>query len=62
LAKALVERYLLADEIVFNDLLEQADNLSEDPLHRILIFLKLFSETMQDMERNHPGCRIASFT
>jgi TetR/AcrR family transcriptional repressor of nem operon len=62
LAKALVARYLLADELVFNGLLEQADNLSEDPLHRVLIFLKLFSETMANMESNHPGCLVASFT
>lgn len=62
LAQALVERYLAEDERVFTTLLERADSLSEDPLHRGLIFLKLFSEMMADLETTHPGCLVASFT
>ena len=62
LARALVDRYLRADEAVFTSLSKQADNLSEDPLHRVLIFLKLFADMMGDMEMYHPGCLVASFT
>ena len=42
--------------------MKQADSLSEDPLHRLLIFLKLFAEMMGELEGAHPGCLVASFT
>lgn len=62
LAKALVERYLEYDEGIFADLFKQADQLSEDPLHRVLIFLKLLAEMMGNLQETHPGCLVASFT
>lgn len=62
LAKALVERYLSADEDVFNGLFARAEELSEDPLQQLLIFLKLFAEMMSELESTHPGCLVASFT
>lgn len=62
LARGLVERYLENDDQVFADLFAQADNLSEDPLHRLLIFLKLFADMMRQLPATHPGCLVASFT
>ena len=62
LAEALVERYLKQDDEIFADLMNQANTLSEDPLHRLLIFLKLLSELMSKLEYTHPGCLVASFT
>lgn len=62
LARALVARYLDEDEEVFNGLFAQADRLSEDPLHQLLIFLKLLADSMGEMEQTHPGCLVASFT
>ena len=62
LAKALVNRYLAQDDEIFARLGDQAKSLSEDPLHQLLIFLKLLSEMMRDMEGAHPGCLVASFT
>lgn len=62
LAQALVERYLLQDDEVFGRLWAQADALSEDPLHRLLIFLNLMAEMMKNLEETHPGCLVASFT
>jgi len=62
LAKALVERYLEYDEGIFAELFKQADQLSEDPLHRLLIFLKLLAEMMGNLQETHPGCLVASFT
>jgi len=62
LAHALIERYLMQDEVIFSDLFKQADDLSEDPLHQLLIFLKLFAEMMGKLEDTHPGCLVASFT
>lgn len=62
LARALVERYLEQDNRIFTTLFQQADALSEDPLHQLLIFLKLFADMMADMAVTHPGCLVASFT
>lgn len=62
LAEALINRYLEHDDLLFGDLLSQAAELSEDPLHRMLIFLKLLSEKLGSMKQTHPGCLVASFT
>jgi AcrR family transcriptional regulator len=61
LGKALLLRYLEHEAIVFDDLLRQADELSDDPLHSFLIFLKLFADVMADMPNGHPGCIVASY-
>ncbi len=62
LAVALVERYLVQDDEVFSGLSEQAEALSEDPLHQLLIFLNLLAETFGRLPDTHPGCLVASFT
>ena len=62
LAQALVDRYIQQDDEIFARLIERASGLTEDPLHRLLIFLKLLSEMMLEMEDTHPGCLVASFT
>ena len=62
LAQALVKRYLDQDEVIFNNLFKQADDLSEDPLHQLLIFLKLFADMMAELQQTHPGCLVVSFT
>lgn len=61
LAKALLQRYLTTEWSVFDALFKQADELSEDPLHSFLIFLKLFAEMMGDLPNGHPGCLVASY-
>jgi len=61
LAHSLVQRYLVQDDLFFNNLFERADSLSEDPLQQMLIFLKLLSEAMADLPNGHPGCLVASF-
>lgn len=62
LAHALVERYLVHDQEMFEELLERADSLSEDPLQRLLIFLNLLAEMVSGMTSTHPGCLVAAFT
>lgn len=62
LAEKLVERYLEADDKFFNSLSERADSLVEDPLQRMLIFLKLMAEAFENLPDVHPGCLVASFT
>lgn len=61
LAKAMLQRYLDQEWTVFDRLFKQADDLSEDPLHSFLIFLKLFAELMGDLPTGHPGCLVASY-
>ncbi len=61
LAKALLQRYLDEEWTVFDRLFKQADDLSEDPLHSFLIFLKLFADLMADLPSGHPGCLVASY-
>jgi AcrR family transcriptional regulator len=61
LAKALLQRYLDNEWSVFEQLFGQADELSEDPLHGFLIFLKLFADLMGDLPNGHPGCLVASY-
>lgn len=62
LARALVERYLTNDDSAFKALFERADTLSEDPLQRLLIFLKLLAEMVGGMSEVHPGCLVGAFT
>jgi AcrR family transcriptional regulator len=61
LAKALLQRYTDNEWKVFDELFKQADELSDDPLHSFLIFLKLFADLMGDIPNGHPGCLIASY-
>src|SRR5215510_9041126 len=61
LAKALLERYLERDEVIFDDLFAKADALNEDPLHGFLVFLKLLADLMSDLATGHPGCLVASY-
>lgn len=61
LARGLLERYLEQDERITAQLLARADELSDDPLERLLIFIKLFAEMLEGMETTHPGCLVASY-
>jgi TetR/AcrR family transcriptional regulator, transcriptional repressor for nem operon len=62
LARHLMLKYQHDDEVFFNGLFKRAEELSEDPLHLMLIFLKLLSESMAQLPDVHPGCLIAVFT
>jgi AcrR family transcriptional regulator len=62
LAYALIQRYREQDELLFSGLFHRAEELSNDPLQQMLIFVKLLSEMMDDIEGLHPGCLVASFT
>ncbi len=60
LARALVERYLEQDRILLDGIFARAADLSDDPLQRFLIGLKLFAEMMDDLPNGHPGCMVAT--
>lgn len=60
LALALIERHIVIEDDLFDDLLARAAELNEDPLHAALIGLKLLAELLQDMPNGHPGCIVAT--
>nr|WP_170331351.1 TetR/AcrR family transcriptional regulator [Ruegeria arenilitoris] len=60
LARALLERYIEQDGLVFDNVFAEADELSEDPLHSFLIALKLLAKVFSDLPNGHPGCIVAS--
>ncbi|NIB42281.1 TetR/AcrR family transcriptional regulator [Pseudomaricurvus alkylphenolicus] len=62
LASALLQRYQRDDALLFSGLFKRAEELTDDPLQQMLVFVKLLAETMGDMEGMHPGCLVASFT
>lgn len=62
LARSLMQRYLDEDERILKELIDRASALVDDPLQRVLAFLKLYAELLADMEEAHPGCLVASYT
>jgi TetR/AcrR family transcriptional repressor of nem operon len=46
LAEALMQRYPEHDDRMFNRLFDEANELSEDPLQRLLTFLKLLAQSL----------------
>lgn len=62
LAKNVLERYAQNDMDLFQELSERADRLSDDPLERVIIFLRLFNEYLDGLGMPFPGCIFASYT
>lgn len=62
LARAVLERYAENDLALFTGWSEKADRLSDDPLERVMIFLRLFEEFLDDLGKPFPGCIFASYT
>ena len=62
LARAIVERYAENDFKLFQEWSTRADRLSDDPLERVLIFLKLFEEFLDGLGKPFAGCVFASYT
>ncbi|WP_274626362.1 TetR/AcrR family transcriptional regulator [Arvimicrobium flavum] len=60
LAHEMLRRYVASDMSIQDQIFERAAELSDDPLQRFLIGLKLFAEAMADLPGVHPGCVIAS--
>lgn len=62
LALKLLERYREEEALMLSGIFDRAEELSDDPLQQMLIFLKLLSEALTNLEDVHPGCLVASFT
>ena len=60
LARALIERHIAVEDQIFDDLWARARDLNDDPLHSMLIGLKLLAEMLADMPNGHPGCIVAT--
>ncbi len=60
LAHALIERHIVIEDEIFDDLEARAKELSDDPLQRMLIGLKLLAELLDDIPDGHPGCIVAT--
>jgi AcrR family transcriptional regulator len=60
LARALIERYIEQDRVILDGIFARARELSDDPLHTLLIGLRLFAEMMADLPNGHPGCMVAA--
>src|SRR5262245_1437083 len=56
LGRAVIERYAARDFALFEDWSERADRLSDDPLERTLIFLRLFEEFLDGLPAPLTGC------
>ena len=61
LAKAMMLRYIEHDKKVLEDIFARGDELNDDPLHGLLVSLKLFAEMLAQLPEAHPGCLAASF-
>jgi len=62
LARQLMIRYAAENETFLDGMAARARELSDDPLHSFLIFLKFYAEAMEEMVDAHPGCLVATVT
>lgn len=62
LAVDLLIRYLQEDDRILSGLIKKARHYVDDPLQRVLVFLKLYTELAEEMEETHPGCLVATYT
>jgi AcrR family transcriptional regulator len=60
LARAMLERYIDAENALYDNIFARATELNDDPLHSMLIGLKMLAEMLADMPEGHPGCVIAA--
>lgn len=60
LAHEMLQRYVAANDEIFEEVFGRGAELADDPLQAFLIGLKLLAETMADLPNGHPGCLIAS--
>jgi len=60
LALQMLERFLASEEALLDGLMRRALELTSDPLHAYLVFLKLWAETLTEMARAQPGCIVAT--
>jgi AcrR family transcriptional regulator len=60
LALALVERHAAFEDQLMTDLMAKSADLSDDPLQRVLIMVRLYADLFADMPNGYPGCIVAA--
>jgi TetR/AcrR family transcriptional repressor of nem operon len=60
LALALVERHAAFEDRLMTDLMARAADLSDDPLQRLLIMVRLYADIFSDIPNGYPGCIVAA--
>jgi TetR/AcrR family transcriptional repressor of nem operon len=60
LAVALVQRHAAFEDQLMTDLMARAADLSDDPLQRLLILVRLYADMFADMPNGYPGCIVAA--
>lgn len=55
LVRALIERHIVIEDQIFDELWARARELNEDPLHSAPIGFRLLAELLADMPNGHPG-------
>lgn len=61
LAHALLARHRDRDDQVLDDIFGRAQELTDDPLHTLLVGLKLLAEMMANLREGHPGCLVTTY-
>lgn len=62
LARALIDRFAAADREVLETSMRRAENLSDDPLQQLLIFVGLMIEVGEELDATpNPGCLFATY-
>ena len=61
LGRAVLERYAISDYKLFETWSREADELSDDPLERCLIFLRLFEKFLAGFDEPLGGCVFAAY-
>lgn len=62
LANALLERFVARDTEMLEQILAKAERLSTDPAQRLLIYLGLFAELLDELNADSPICMFAAYT
>jgi TetR/AcrR family transcriptional repressor of nem operon len=61
LAYALVERYARLDLGHLEENMRLAESRSDDPLEQLLIFVRLFEDSAEELAEPYPGCLFGSY-
>lgn len=61
LASVLLRRFAERDAATYERVKARAENLSDDPLQQLLLFVRLFEEMFEGLTEPYPGCLFASY-
>ncbi len=62
LANAVLDRFAEQDAILLEEVLTKAERLTNDPVQRLLMYLGLYAEVLDDLQADSPICMFAAYT